>query len=166
MILVLVCLPSDALSQHLPSSLSFSYLGRGVSLHSCSSKAQALLLTLNKVTPPDLECGVAPFGPPASTQLWLLGYGVARLGHHHWPRTWGSSSQPLLCGCSLVLSLVTPDLGRGVALLTQASAWSVAVGALLQIFVGLMLSQMSFMLSIFYFSFFFSIFCFLYAAIL
>ena len=25
-----VCLPSDALSQHLPSYLGFSYLGRGV----------------------------------------------------------------------------------------------------------------------------------------
>ena len=28
--MVLVCLPSDALSQHLPSYLGFSYLGRGV----------------------------------------------------------------------------------------------------------------------------------------
>ena len=28
-----VCLPSDALLQHLPSYLDFSYLGRGVSLH-------------------------------------------------------------------------------------------------------------------------------------
>ena len=35
-----MCLPSDALSQHLPSYLGFSYLGHGVSLHSCSSKAQ------------------------------------------------------------------------------------------------------------------------------
>ena len=39
-IIVLVCLPSDALSQHLPSYLGFSYLGRGVSLYGCSSKAQ------------------------------------------------------------------------------------------------------------------------------
>ena len=31
--MVSVCLPSDALSQHLPSNLYFSYLGRGVSLH-------------------------------------------------------------------------------------------------------------------------------------
>ena len=30
MIMVSVCLPSDALSQHLPSYLGFSYLGRGV----------------------------------------------------------------------------------------------------------------------------------------
>ena len=53
------CLPSDALSQHLPSYLGFSYLGLGVSLHSCSSKVQPLLLTLDEgyllmATPPDL----------------------------------------------------------------------------------------------------------------
>ena len=35
---VSVCLPADALLQHLPSYLGFPYLGRGVSLHSCSSK--------------------------------------------------------------------------------------------------------------------------------
>ena len=40
----LVCLPSDAFSQHLLSYLGFSYLGRGASLHGCSSKAQPLLL--------------------------------------------------------------------------------------------------------------------------
>ena len=45
MIVVSVCLPSDPLSQCLPSYLGFSYLGRGVSLHSCSSKVQPLLLT-------------------------------------------------------------------------------------------------------------------------
>ena len=43
-----MCLPSDALLQHLPSYLVFSYLGRGVSLHGCSSKAQPLLLTLDE----------------------------------------------------------------------------------------------------------------------
>ena len=73
-IMVLVCLPSDALSQHLPSYLGFSYLGRGVSLHGRSSKAQPLLLTLDEgylltVAPPDLECRVAPLGPPAPAQL-------------------------------------------------------------------------------------------------
>ena len=47
-IMALVCLPSDALSQHLPSYLGFSHLGRGVSLHGCSSKVQPLLLTLDK----------------------------------------------------------------------------------------------------------------------
>ena len=46
--MVSVCLPSDALSQHLPSYLGFSYLGRWVSLHGYSSKAQPLLLTLDE----------------------------------------------------------------------------------------------------------------------
>ena len=40
---------SNALLQHLPSYLGFSYLGAGVSLHGCSSKAQLLLLTLDEV---------------------------------------------------------------------------------------------------------------------
>ena len=57
--MVSVCLPSDALLQHLPSYLGFSYLGLGVSLHGCSSKAQPLLLTLDEqylltAAPPDL----------------------------------------------------------------------------------------------------------------
>ena len=43
--MVSVCLPSDALLQHLLSYLGFSYLGSGVSLHGCSSKVQFLLLT-------------------------------------------------------------------------------------------------------------------------
>ena len=38
-IVVSVCLPSDALSQCLLSYWGFSYLGRGVSLHGYSSKA-------------------------------------------------------------------------------------------------------------------------------
>ena len=47
--MVSVCLPSDVLLQHLPSYLGFSYLGRGVSLHGCSSKVQLLLLTLTNL---------------------------------------------------------------------------------------------------------------------
>ena len=75
--MVSVCLSSDALLQHLPSYLAFSYLGHGVSLHSCSSKAQPLLLTLDKgylltATLPDLQRGIAPLGPPAPTQPLLL----------------------------------------------------------------------------------------------
>ena len=49
-------------------------------LHGCSSKAQPLLLTLNKATPHHLELGVAPLGPPAPAQPLLLGRGVAPLG--------------------------------------------------------------------------------------
>ena len=94
-----MCLPSDALSQHLSSYLGFSYLGRGVSLHGYSSKAQLLLLTLDEgylltATPPDLERGVAPLGPPAPAEPLFLGRGVAPLGH-------------------------CPDLWRGVARLSH-----------------------------------------------
>ena len=46
--MVSVCPPSDALLQHLPSYLGFSYLGHKVSLHGYSSKAQPLLLTLDE----------------------------------------------------------------------------------------------------------------------
>ena len=105
------CLPSDALSQHLPSYLGFSYLGHGVYLHGCSSKAQPLLLTLEETylltaTPPDLERGVAllsallrphsrhslDVGLLLSATAPDLGRGVAPLGHHPWPQTRGSSS--------------------------------------------------------------------------
>ena len=45
--------------------LGFSYLGREISLHGCSSKVQPLLLTLDEgylltTAPSDLECGTAP----------------------------------------------------------------------------------------------------------
>ena len=70
MIMVSVCLPSDALSQHLSSYFDFSYLGRGVYRHGCSSKAQSLILTLDEgylLTAAflDLEHGVAPLCLPA-----------------------------------------------------------------------------------------------------
>ena len=76
--MVSVCLPSDALLQHLPSYLGFSYLGCDVSLHGCSSKVQLLLLTLEEgylltTAPLDLERGVSPLGPPATAQPLLLG---------------------------------------------------------------------------------------------
>ena len=63
----LVYLPSDALLKHLPSHLSFSYLGRGVSLYSYSSKVQSLLFILDEgylltTAPPELARGVAPLG--------------------------------------------------------------------------------------------------------
>ena len=119
-----MCLPSDALLQHLPSYLGFSYLGHGVSLQVCSSKAQPLLLTLDEgylltSAVPDLQRGITPLGPPAPAQPlllgmlllasgpglgrgWLLpaaapglGLGVAPKGHRPWPWIQGSSSWPL-----------------------------------------------------------------------
>ena len=85
MSVVSVCLPSDALLQHLPSYLGFSYLGHGISLHNCSSKVQLLLLTLDEgylltAALPDLQRGMAPLGAPAPAQPLLLGRGVAPPG--------------------------------------------------------------------------------------
>ena len=75
--MVSVCLPSDALLQHLLPYLGFSYLGRGVSLHGYSRKAQPPLLSLDKAYPltatlPDLQRGIAPLGLPVPTQPRLL----------------------------------------------------------------------------------------------
>ena len=99
--MVSVCLPSDALLQHLPSYLGFSYLGRGVSLHGCSSKAQPLLLTLLTATLPDLHFGIAPLGPPVPRQPRLLGCGVGPPGHRPWPRSCGCPSPPPLLASGL-----------------------------------------------------------------
>ena len=115
MSVVSVYLPSDAFSQHLPSYLGFSYLGRGVSLHGCSSKAQLPLLTLDEgylltAAPPDLERGVAPLSPPAPMQPPLLGHGVSFHGC-------SSKAQPLLLTLDKghLLTAALPDLQRGIA---------------------------------------------------
>ena len=73
MTVVSICLPSDALSQGLWSYLGFSYLGRGLSLHGCSRKAQPLLLDVGYVltaATPDLGQRVAP--PKESLKHWAL----------------------------------------------------------------------------------------------
>ena len=113
--MVSVCLPSDALLQHLLSYLDFSYLGLGVSLHGCSSKAQPLLLTLDEgylltTTLPDLQLGIAPLGPPAPTQPPLLGHGVSLHGC-------SSKAQPLLLTLEegYLLTAAPPDLECGIA---------------------------------------------------
>ena len=85
--MISVCLPSDDVLQHLPSNMGFSYLGRGVSLDSCSSKAQPLLLTLDEVylliaTTPDLERGLAPLASPVPMQPSLHGCVVSVLIIH------------------------------------------------------------------------------------
>ena len=101
-----MCLPSDALLQHLPSYLGFSYLGRGVSLYGCSSKAQLQLLTLDErylltTAIPDLQRGIAPLGPPVPAQPPLLGMLLPALS-------------PGL-GCGWLLPAAAPGLGLGVA---------------------------------------------------
>ena len=55
---------------------------------SCNTyRLTQVFLTLDEgylltTTPPDLECGVAPLGPPVPTQPLLLECGVAPLGRH------------------------------------------------------------------------------------
>ena len=129
--MVVVCLPSDALLQHLPSYLGFSYLECRVSLHGCSSKAQPLLLTLDEgylitATVPDLQRGITPLGPPVPAQPPLLGCS-SRL--QALASGVGGSSQlpPLASGSGWLLKvtalasgtrwllLAATDLGRGVA---------------------------------------------------
>ena len=115
MIVVSVCLPSDALLQHLPSYLGFSYLRRGVSLHGCFSKAQPLLLTLDEgyiltTALLDLQRGMAPLGSPVYAQPLLLGCEVAPPGHRPWPRV-----LPLASDAGWLLSATVPDLGHRVA---------------------------------------------------
>ena len=71
--MVSVCLPSDALLQHLPSYLGFSYLGRGVSLHCSSSKAQLLFVTLDEgylLTAAPLGSWEEPPTPEARARSW------------------------------------------------------------------------------------------------
>ena len=65
----------------------FLLLGRGVSLHGWSIKAQPLLLTLDEVylliaTTPDLEPGLAPLAPPVPMQPPLHGRVVSVLIIH------------------------------------------------------------------------------------
>ena len=122
--MVSVCLPSDALLQHLPSYLGFSYLGRGVSLHSFSSKVQPLLLALDEgylltAAPPDLERGVAPLGPPVPTLPPLLGGEVVLLGFYPWLRAWGSSSRLPLRPRMLGSSSLLPPLRNGALVIAN-----------------------------------------------
>ena len=85
-----MCLPSDALSQHLPSYLGFSYLGRGVSPHrrpswpwtwssssrpSCSRTATAPWTWGSSSRPPALTldwggCSCAVYFPYLTTNVW------------------------------------------------------------------------------------------------
>ena len=126
--MVSVCLPSDALLQHLSSYLGFSYLGCGISLQGCSRKVQPLLFTLEEgylltAACPDLECGIAPLGPlapvqPQSLDVGLLlpapvpglGHGTAPPHRRPWPRRWGLS--PMLCTPLQLPMLCAPSYVR------------------------------------------------------
>ena len=104
--------------------VTYTYLGHGVSLHGCSSKAKPLLLTLDEgylltTALPDLQHGIAPLGPPVPAQPLLLRCGVAPPGHCPWPQACGSSSWPPLLGHGVLLASA-PDLGHGVSPLGHA----------------------------------------------
>ena len=117
-----MCLPSDALLQHLPSYLDSSYLGRGVSIHGCSSKAQLLLLTLDEgclltAALPDLQEGIwdgssrpscaqaatAPRDAPPCRAALASG------------KDGSSQLPPLALGSVWLLRVTAPGLGREVA---------------------------------------------------
>ena len=97
-------------------------LSAALSQHHLSGRP--LLLTLGEgylltTTPPNLECGIAPLGPPAPaatapwTWVWSYRPPPLTLG--------GGSSSRLLLRCrSLALSATAPDLGHGVAPLGHA----------------------------------------------
>ena len=76
--MVSVCLPSDALLQHSPPYLGFSYLGVGYLFMAAPAKDSHCSLTLDEgylltAALPDLQRGIAPLGPPTPAQPQLLG---------------------------------------------------------------------------------------------
>ena len=76
---------------------------------------------------PDLQCGIAPLGPPVPAQT---GRGVAPPSRRPLSWTWGSSSWPFLPCHSLAVLAAAPDLGRGVAPLSRALCAIAAAHAL------------------------------------
>ena len=118
--MVSVCLPSDALLQHLPSYLGVGYLlpwawGISSRLLQQSAAAAPYLDEGNLLTAalPDLQHEMAPLGPPAPAQPPLLERGVALPGRRPWPQTWGGSSWPIAptLGVGWLLPAAAPDLG-------------------------------------------------------
>ena len=104
--MVSVCLPSDALLQHLPSHLGFSYLGQGYLFMAAPAKCSRCSLPWTRgylltAAVPDLQRGIAPLGPPVPAQPLLLGLLLPAAGPglgHGW-----------------LLLASAPGLGRGVA---------------------------------------------------
>ena len=113
--MVSVCLPSDALLQHLRSYLGVSYLGRGVSLHGCSSKAQPLLLTLDEgylltAAPPDQNLSGSILGhtlqdslelTPKKDDLFIIGDWNAKVGSQKTP---GDTCTPMFIAALFIIA--------------------------------------------------------------
>ena len=115
--MVSVCLPSDALLQHLLSYLSFSYLGCGVSLHGCSLPWTKGISLPSPSWPSTWDSSSRPSCVHTATAPWM----------------WGCSSwpPPLASGMGLLLLAATPGLGLGVAppgrpwpRMQDSSSWS------------------------------------------
>ena len=115
--MVSVCLPSDALSQHLLSYLCFSYLllPWGIS---------SRLLRQSAATAPYLGWGVSPHSRPSwpsmrdgsSRPSW------AQAATAPWRSGWSSRPPPLAWGMGLLLPATALGLGRGVAPLGHSCA--------------------------------------------
>ena len=85
--MVLVCLPSDALSTPTLTWISLTLdvgclFTAAPAKRSCSSLPWTKGIYLLRASPPDLERGVAPLSPPAPAQQLLLGGWVAPLGRY------------------------------------------------------------------------------------
>ena len=94
--MVSVCLPSDALLQHLLSYLGFSYLGCGYLFTAAPAKRSQCSLPWTRgisSPPPFLTFNVVsivPLGLPVPVQPL---HGVGPPGRRPWPRAWGCSSR-------------------------------------------------------------------------
>ena len=104
--MVSVCLPSDALLQHLPSYLSFSNLGCGVS---------SRLLQQSAAIAPYLGGKVSPHSHPSWPSTWDSSSrpSCARAAKAPWMLGWSSRPPPLASGVGLLLPAAAPGLGHG-----------------------------------------------------
>ena len=94
--MVSVCLPSDALLQHLPSYLVFSYPGMGYLFMAAPAKHSHFSFQRRGVSPyhtvVDLQCGITPLGPPAEGTLYEKSVAGGMVGS---PKDRGSGREEL-----------------------------------------------------------------------
>ena len=86
--MVSVCLPSDALLQHLPSYLGFSYVGMGYLFTAAPAKHSRSSLPSTRI---------APLGPPVCS-------------HHSWVAPPGLL--PLASGSGWLLKVTAPNINK------------------------------------------------------